>query len=79
MSRKLIHFRNTNDFARVEIKPRGNKPKTNKGVQWASCVTSIKKVDPPAKEEPAVYNIIGKYGTLMGDMLTPTMIFFSKP
>lgn len=42
MTKRLINFRNTQDFAQVENKP--TKTTQNKGVQWASCNKGITKV-----------------------------------
>jgi hypothetical protein len=43
MTKRLIHFRNTNDFARVETRKAKANPKQGNGVQWASCNKAITK------------------------------------
>ena len=87
MNKRLIHFRGTDDFARVEIKKTGKKLK-KVSVAWASCITSIKEInkpeftdfgDAPANTEEAIFNIVSEFGTLHGDVITPTRIFFKQP
>lgn len=42
MNKRLIHFRNTNDFARVEARKKAI-PKQGNGVQWSSCNKGMSK------------------------------------
>jgi hypothetical protein len=87
MNKRLINFRGTNNFAYVKAR-KGTTPKNVKSnMRWASCITSLKDINKPEfvdfgdtqSEEGAIFNIISAFGTLHGDRLTPTMIFFPKP
>jgi hypothetical protein len=90
MSKRLINFRGTNDFARVEVRKGAKaKPKTGGGIQWASCMTSVKQVfeagkanlDTPQtpKEEEPIFSIKTKYGIISNQFIETRFFEFDRP
>jgi len=87
MNKRLINFRGTAKFAYVDIKKSGTKPK-KVSMAWASCIKSIKDINKPVKvdfgdhagaSDDPVFNINSQFGTLYGNLLTPTRIWFKQP